>query len=251
MLKIASVFVGDVFKSNQGCLVEVVHYENSKNVWVQYQDSFGYIAKCYATDLRLGKFKNPYYTSVEGIGYLGVGSFRCWSNGSMSKAYITWRHMIIRGYNKKYKTKYPTYKDCTVDKEWHNFQVFAKWYTRHEFYGLGYELDKDILVRGNKVYSANTCSLVPKQVNYLLLDKYNFRGDYPVGITKNKLGGNFAVKVSLYGKNNYLGSFTDLKEACGVYKKAKESYVKEVALFWQGRIEDKVFEKLMKWTVVF
>jgi len=34
------------------------------------------------------------------------------------------------------------------------------------------------------------------------------------------------------------------------YKKAKESYVKEVALFWQGRIEDKVFEKLMKWTVV-
>ena len=71
--------------------------------------------------------------------------------------------MLIRCYNKKDLEKNPTYKNTTVCIEWCNFQNFAQWFEKN--YIDDWALDKDILVKGNKVYSPETCCFVPREIN--------------------------------------------------------------------------------------
>lgn len=66
-------------------------------------------------------------------------------------------------YVSKTNTYYP---DCSVEKVWHNFQVFADWYDiNHPGDGGRYQLDKDIKIPGNKVYGPDACMFVTQQDN--------------------------------------------------------------------------------------
>lgn len=47
-------------------------------------------------------------------------------------------------------------------------------------------LDKDILVLGNKIYSPDTCVMIPNYVNCLLTDTRKSRGSYPLGVSLKK-----------------------------------------------------------------
>ena len=71
--------------------------------------------------------------------------------------------ILERGYSKLWKEKHPTYENVYVCEEWHNFQNFAKWYYNN-YYSINeerMEIDKDILYKNNKVYSPDTCIIVP------------------------------------------------------------------------------------------
>ena len=96
--------------------------------------------------------------SIYGVGFIGYGLYRATSEGRATKRYLTWYNMLKRCYSEKYREKYPTYKDCTVCDEWHNFQVFAKWFDI--FYINGFHIDKDIRVTGNRIYSPDACMFV-------------------------------------------------------------------------------------------
>lgn len=74
--------------------------------------------------------------------------------------------MMNRCYGDKHKYSQYSYKGCTVCEEWHNYQNFAKWY-EDNYYNCEeeLELDKDIIIYGNKLYSPETCLFVPKLVN--------------------------------------------------------------------------------------
>lgn len=70
--------------------------------------------------------------------------------------------MLERCYSQTYQEKFPAYKGCSVVEDWHNFQIFAKWFD--ENYVEGYHIDKDIKIDGNRVYGPDTCMFVsPKQ----------------------------------------------------------------------------------------
>ena len=158
-----------------------------------------------------------------------------------SEAYNKWRQMIKRCGNHKY----PTYIDCTICNEWHTFSNYEKWHNEH--YIDGYSLDKDILVKHNKIYSPNTCCFVPKEINNLLIKCQNMRGKYPIGVKKSQRGG-FSAQINM-GKRVHLGYFKTEEEAFQAYKKAKEAWIKEVANKWKDQLEPKVYDALMKYEV--
>lgn len=110
-----------------------------------------------------GGVKNRNHPSVCGVGYIGYGEHNAMDDGRRSEAYRAWSCMFTRCYSKKYQQRQPTYIGCTVHSDWHSFQVFAEWFKLN--YVKGFELDKDIKVKGNRVYSAETCMFVSAKDN--------------------------------------------------------------------------------------
>ena len=153
--------------------------------------------------------------------------------------------MLERCYSEKYQEKYPTYKNCTLDEKWYNFQIFAKWFENN--YILGHQLDKDILIKGNKIYSPETCCFVPQEINKLFTKSEKARGSLPIGVRKcNK---RYKAIVKLNGKQRHLGTFDTPEEAFNAYKIAKELHIKEVADRWKGQISDRTYYAMYNYQV--
>lgn len=243
-----SVFVGDVFGNNEGCKAVVVKYDNYESVKLKFLDEHRYEIKCQTGNIKTGNFKNPFHPSVCGIGYLGAGLHTANGCKYSRHVYNKWKGMITRSYSDYYQSKRPSYIGCSIEKSWCNFQVFAEWYKNHKFSRCDYDLDKDLLIKGNKVYSANTCVLLPKNINTLILDRPSERGKYPVGVSMNKHSKRF-VAQSCGFKGRYLGTFDTPEEAFYAYKEAKESYIKEVANKYKDQIEPRAYEALIKYEV--
>lgn len=243
-----SISIDDIFTTNQGCTVRVIGYLSSKKVLVKYNDDFNHRVYVTAQNLRNGNLKNPYRPNIYGVGFFGVGEFRGSFDGKPTPEYDAWRSMLARCYDSKTHKVRPTYIDCSVDSNWHNFQVFAKWYVNHQNYGLGYHLDKDILIDGNKVYSESTCLLIPLEINCLLGNTVSGR-ILPAGVTYNKSKGMYEAQLGIRGASTYLGSFDDPDEAHKAYVIAKERMVKDSAKKWASVIGGRAFDALMAWRV--
>lgn len=242
--------VGKIFPTNNGGDCVVVEYISSKDITVEFLDSNKYQTKCQIKELRDGKIKNPYSPSVYGVGYIGEGKYKKTVKGKATRAYEAWRAMLLRCYCSNFQQRQKTYLGCSVCDEWHNFQVFADWYVNHEFYGLGYDLDKDILSKGNKIYSPDTCCLVPSEVNRVIVEKERKGRELPTGIWKRGDNGAYTSKVRCEdGSVKSLGVFKSADSALVAYKDAREDRVKQVAEKWKGKMEEKVYEALMNWTM--
>ena len=158
---------GEVYSTNTSGNLEVTKYINSKEVEVRFLAT-GFEKTVRMEHVIKGKVKDPLHRSVFGVGFIGVGEFKVSVNRKSTKAYQCWVGMLERCYSKKLHKKYPTYIGCTVHPDWHNFQTFAKWY--QDNYPVGgdkYQLDKDLLVEGNKVYSKDTCMFVTGAENMI------------------------------------------------------------------------------------
>lgn len=163
------------------------------------------------------------------------------------KSYIIWVSMLRRCYSTKSLKDNPTYIGCSVCKEWKLYSKFKIWCDKH--YIEGYALDKDIIKKGNKIYSAEYCEFVPIEINSLILKSDNKRGNFPIGVYKNRK--KFISGIRMNGKNRYIGSFNTPKDAFQSYKKVKEGYIKQVATeyYANGKINEKVYQALMKYEV--
>lgn len=184
---------------------------------------------------------------IFGVGYNGDGEYKAFIGGNGVPHYEVWKGMLRRCYSDRFKEKNKSYESCSVHPDWHNFQNFADWYLNHEFYGLGYELDKDILVQGNRVYSSTTCCLVPRQLNLLIQKPQKKSNKLPVGVTKAARGGKYMARIRMYGKYKSLGNFETPELAGKKYKEKKESYVREVVRSWEGLISEDVYQAFMGW----
>lgn len=186
---------------------------------------------------------------IHGVGFDLGGKYRSYENGVVTRAGLAWRSMLMRCYSDNFKISRPTYKGCTVCDEWHNFQVFADWFYGNEYSNKGYQLDKDLLVSGNKVYSADTCCFLPLELNLLLTDRANYKGSLPQGVALKKSSGRYVSQLNVDGKRVHIGYFDCENQAHRAYREAKERYVKNKALDWANRIERSAFNALMAWTV--
>ena len=179
---------------------------------------------------------------------MGEGKYNPYENSKLTKCYDAWRSMLQRCYGSKYKRKHSTYKECEVCEEWHNFQTFAHWYNDnyYEIPGERMHLDKDILFKGNKIYSPKTCIFVPNRINTLFVKCDKSRGDDPIGMTLTP-SGTYQVQCSNgYGENIYLGTYSNKEEAFRVYKRYKEKIIKEVIVSYEGIIPEPHYSKLKK-----
>lgn len=171
-------------------------------------------------------------------------------DGQRECAYKVWSNMLRRCYDEKWRHRYPAYADCTVCEEWHTYSNFREWFNSH--YCDGYVIDKDILKHGNKVYSPQTCLLVPWEINALIISKRASRGRYPIGVHKE--GKKFVAAVSKRIKSKHtaaIGRYDTPEEAFIAYKQEKEAYLKEIAdeYYKQGKIAKEAYIALLKYEV--
>ena len=241
-----SVKVGDTFTTNQGCIVTITKYESAKKVHIVFNDEYQYRTVTAVNELKSGQIANPYFRSVCGIGYIDVGEFKTTIKNKHTKEYFAWMAMLRRCYSEKMQAENPTYIGCTVCNEWHSFQNFAKWYTSQEDYGKDYQLDKDLLVSGNKIYSPETCVLAPQEVNLLFVDRAACRGDYPLGVSYMKRAKKFRAYIGIDGKYIHLGYFDNPNDAHLCFLKAKKDRIKQIALRWKSEIDERLFKALMQ-----
>ena len=141
--------------------------------------------------------------------------------------YKRWGSMLYRCYSEKYHARFPTYKDCTVCDEWLLFSNFSCWY--EENYVAGWDLDKDIISKGNKVYSPEQCLFVPPCVNYLLVNSNTYKGKQVSGVTREK-GGRYKAQVSSKEGKRYLGVFEDIGDAHNAYVSGKNEEIVEMCI---------------------
>lgn len=161
-----------------------------------------------------------------------------------TKCYIVWNSMLARCYSNYRHTINKTYSDCTVCEEWHLYSNFEKWFNKH--YKNGQQLDKDIMVPGNKIYSPSTCCFVPGAINTLIISKQTKMTKLPTGVSITE-NGSYQVIVKYHGKPKRVGTFKTIKEARKAYITYKKNYLKEVATeyFKNGEIDKIVYNAIL------
>ena len=193
-----------------------------------------------------GTIKCPYEPRIFGVGYLGEGEYKTTENGKHTDEYNIWYNMLMRCYDPKCHKKYSTYKECAVENYLLNFQHMGEW-IKNNYYEIPGEqmcLDKDILCKGNKIYSRDTCIFVPNRINTLFVKRDNDRGDNPIGVS-DLPSGNYQVQCNNeHGESVYLGVYSSKEEAFQIYKEYKEKIIKEVIDSYEGIIPEPYYSKL-------
>ena len=241
--------VGKICKSKSSGDFKVLKYNNATNVEIQFLKT-GFETVAQLGNIRNGNVKDPYLPSVYGIGILGT-KYPSTINGRNTKEYILWKHMLRRCYNDAYKKKRPTYEGCEVSDNFKSYEYFYEWCQKQVgFRNSGWHLDKDLLIKGNKVYSEDTCVFIPAEINTVLVKRTASRGEYLIGVYWNKKGKAFRAMVSKNkGKREHLGLFNTELEAYNAYKTAKEAFVKEQANKWKDKIDERAYNALMNYQV--
>ena len=243
-----SKYLGKKFKTNNYGEVVIIRYNGSNSVEVQFINT-GYETTTTIMQIKKGTVKDRTVPSIYGVGVVG-NELVIDNLGNLLKEYKLWQDMIKRCYNSEFVQKNPTYKDCHVSENFKYYPYFKEWCNQQIGFGNeGWHLDKDILVKGNKVYSEETCCFVPREINCLLVNRRLHRGEYPVGVSYDKQRDKFVAGYSVNGVRKHLGCFTNEQEAFLVYKQAKESYIKEVAEKRKDQIDPRVYEALVSWNV--
>jgi hypothetical protein len=242
-----------IFTNKQGSTFIVLNYTNSRDVRVKFLDASGYEKSVRWDHVMKGAIKNPYFPFVSGIGYLGEGIHVSRIRRKKSLFYARWANMLHRCYDRIENNS--SYIECSVCVEWHNFQNFAEWCmcNYYEIGGMKTDLDKDILFKGNKIYSPSTCVFVPHNINAMIVKREVKRGVYPIGvyydITKNKLVSQYTnqitnkrVRIALFEPHEKERAFT-------CYKMHKEAHIKEVAEMFKTRIPDILYQALLRYEI--
>lgn len=234
----------------------IIGYRGAEDIWVLFPSTGETTVSKYNIFTR-GQIKSHFYPSLCGVGIVGFEKTST-SDGKHLPSYETWQSMIKRCYSEKLQVKHPSYIGCTVCDEWKYYSNFKKWYDENYYEcndGYRMALDKDILVKGNKVYSPETCMFVSAFINSLFVKPYKRRTSLPVGVSYIQAEKKYMATCSLYDfetktrKNKNLGFFRDPDEAFLAYKVAKEDNIKKIAEFYKSRIPGKLYNALMNYTV--
>ena len=239
--------VGKTFTSNKCGDFVVIEYKDYDNVVVKFTAT-GSVVTTQIYHVKDGGIKDRMFPSVYGVGILGdaVAS----ENGVKLKEYQVWRGLLSRCYNSKTKVRSPSYEGCNVSTNFKYYPYFKDWCNKQVgFNQEGFELDKDILIKGNKIYAADTCCFVPKEINLLFCKSNSLRGSYPIGVSLNKKSGKFKASMTCGNVLKSLGNYATPEEAFLAYKEAKEQQIKVVANRWKDKIDPRVYEALMNWNV--
>lgn len=241
--------------NNQGCLMKIVEYNKASDIIVEFQDEHKYRVNTIYGNFKSGSVRNPYHPSIYGIGITGC-KYPTKVNNVSTKEYNAWIDMLKRCFMKKTKDKQPSYKDVECCKEWLNFESFCDWLHKQHNYdrwknGYRWAIDKDILIKRNKVYSPDTCTLVPQNVNCLFLKREAERGEYPIGVSYRSDGFLASCHSPFTDSREELGYHSTPEKAFITYKTYKENIIKQVAEieYKDGNITEECYEAMMNYEV--
>ena len=235
--------IGEIRKNTFGTDMQIVAYRTSDDMDVKFLDKDGYVFQHTTySNFKTGQIKNPYDRCIFGIGYLGEGNAQ-----QKTQVGYCWRGMLERCYCDRMKKIHPAYYGIsTVCEEWLNFQVFAKWYNEN-VYQIGTErmhLDKDILFEGNKIYSPDTCIIVPQSINELFHTSGRKVKDSDLPHTiKRAANGRYSVTY----KGKSLGIRDTVEECTELYLDAKRKHIREKVEEMKDEMPEKVQKILLAW----
>lgn len=248
--------IGETGTNNFGSTMVIVEYRNALDIDIYFPE-YNWTAKgMQYSNFKKGNIKCPYERTVYGVGYIGEGKYKVSENGKNTRVYDTWKAMLQRCYSEKEHERHPTYIGCEVYEGWHNFQNFAKWY-KDNYYEVGNEkmcLDKDILFKGNKIYSPDTCIFVPETINKLFIKNDKNRGESVIGATLCK-NGKYQAQCNIINpetgksKQEYLGLYDSQEKAFQVYKYHKERNIKQIADYYKIHIPQKLYDAMYNYEV--
>lgn len=248
--------IGEEFLNYQNDLMRIIEYNDANDVIVEFQDKYKGKVHTNYYNFKHKSVKNPYHPEVCNVGIIGSKYMARLPYGEPTKEYDTWRGILRRCFDNNRKSLQPTYKDVTCCDEWLLFENFYDWLHSQEnlqkwLNGDKWAIDKDILVKGNKVYSPNTCCLVPKNVNNLFIKGQNVRGKYPIGVGKQYKNYTAKCQNPFTGKTEPLGTYETIENAFLAYKSRKESYIKQVAQeeYNKGNITKQCYEAMINYQV--
>lgn len=242
--------------NNQGCLMKIIEYNNANDMVIEFQDKYKTKIHSRYREFTKGEIKNPYYPTVCGVGITG-NKYIIRVNGKIIKEYTAWHNMLLRCFDERYKIQEPTYKDVTCSKEWLLFDNFYEWLHCQENFdkwlnGDRWSIDKDIIFKGNKLYSSETCCLTPQSVNSLFAKGNLVRGDLPIGVCKS-WNNNFLAfcQNPFTNKQENLGYYSTPEKAFQVYKSYKEDIIKQVAEieYKNGNITEQCYKAMLNYEV--
>ena len=177
--------VGKVCKSKLSGDFKILKYNDSKNVEIQFVTT-GYEAVVQLGHIKSGSVKDPYSPSVYGVGITGV-KYPITINGVHTKEYDLWSSMLCRCYSDAIKKRCPTYDGCKVSNNFKRYEYFYEWcHKQIGFSNKDWHLDKDLLTKGNKIYSESTCIFIPREINQILVKSTASRGKYLIGVCWDK-----------------------------------------------------------------
>lgn len=248
--------LGEERLNNQGCLMRIVEYNTNKDIIIEFQDNYKARLNTQYGSFVLGEVKNPYYPSVCGIGMIGC-KYPSKINRKITKEYKAWAAMLHRCFDKNTKERQITYESVDCCKEWLLFDNFYDWLHSQENFnqwldGERWALDKDILIKGNKIYSPETCCLIPQNVNCLFTKCESKRGNLPIGVCEHGNGfQSYCHNPFTNNKMEYLGTHETPTIAFYYYKKFKENIIKQVAEieYKYGNITKQCYEAMMNYEV--
>jgi hypothetical protein len=219
--------------------IEIIKYYNAYNSTIKFSDGT-ILNNIIYNHIKNDNVKNPNKPIINNIGYFGIGKY-----SGRSKHYTTWKNILTRCYDENFQLKQPTYIGCTVDKRWHNFQIFAEWYEKN--YIDDWQIDKDILIKGNKIYGPDTCCFVPEEINKLFSKSEASRGKFPIGVYNRN--NTYYTQIQKFNKLIYLGTYNSIDKTFEIYKIEKEKYIKEVAEIWKNKIPDIIYQTLINYKI--
>lgn len=240
--------LGEIRKNNFGTEMKIIRYGSWDDIDVQFLDDNYYVYhNTTYSNFKTGSIKNPYDKSVFGIGCVGDGKYLTRENGINTIHYNTWHDMLKRCYNEASKDKFPAYFGiCKVCNYWLNMQNFSEWFDNKKYEcGERLHIDKDILYVGNKIYSPDTCILVPQRINMLFMNKPN-RFGLPSGISP-MANGRYSVKYN--GK--LVGSYNSLEEAVITHEIERQKAVIKITNEYKDILPIDVYVALMNWKPVY
>ena len=154
-----------------------------------------------------------------------------------------WQHMMMRCRDRVFLDKNPTYVGCAVCDEWLDFVNFKTWMESQDWEGN--QLDKDLLVYGNKVYSPETCLFVSHAVNSFMTEHGAARGLWPIGVTRDPSCIRFKARCRnpFTKKQETIGMFDTPEEAHSAWKSRKKEFAIQLAAI---QTNDKVAKALLE-----
>lgn len=234
-------FIGKVFENSLGLEFEIIDLKSYYDVSVGFKVS-GFTTTARLDHIKRGTVRDRFNRENFGVGYLGSMDGVVDHQRLRSK----WGGMLNRCYNHKYHERKPTYRDCSVSEYFQNFTNFYYWANAQVGFDIvGWELDKDILIRGNKIYSEDTCVFVPREINTLI---FNSDGKFS-GVRFDNNSKKWQVRVNKLGVSLSFGYYEDKDTAMKLYAREKENVIREVAEKWRGKIDGRAYDALINWNI--
>ena len=250
-VKLKGLEIGSTHKTNNCGDIDILDIIDSRNVLVRFKRTN---TERFA-DSRLIR-KGLVHDKKQSYSNCGAVLDKVVKHGGVVvKQARVWMSMIDRCYSDKAQIRRPRYKGCVVSDYFMTYSNFEEWcneqvgFNSLDDFGRSFELDKDLLVKGNKIYSENTCVFIPREINQVLEKANASRGEYPIGVCFDKNRNKYASKVKKFGKVVNLGRYNTVIEAFNAYKQAKEAHLKELAAKWKSQIDERAYLALINYEV--